>query len=210
MIKMMKALKTLEYDKILGLLAAAAQTTGAQEMALSAKPVDDPVKVARLQQETADAKSLTEHHGTPSFGMVKDIADSVERAGKGAMLSPRELLDVADLLTSASAMHAYSTRRDIRLGILAERFSRIYPNHPLEREIRRCILSEDSISDDASPKLSDIRRTIRNTNAKIRDTLQKFISAESEKSVQAINLPKVVCFFFVTFFFQTKKKVLFS
>ena len=183
-----KALKTLEYDKILSLLAAAAQTTGARDMALSARPEDDPVRVARLQQETADAKSLTEHHGTPSFGMVKDISDSVERAGKGAMLTPRELLDVADLLSSASSMHAYSARRDIRLGILAERFSRIYPNQPLEREIRRCILSEDSISDDASPKLSDIRRAIRNTNAKIRDTLQRFISSDSNNKFLQENL----------------------
>ena len=183
-----KALKTLEYDKILSLLAAAAQTTGAREMALTATPEDDPVRVARLQQETADAKSLTEHHGTPSFGMVKDISDSVERAGKGAMLTPRELLDVSDLLSSASSMHAYSARRDIRLGVLAERFSRIYPNQPLEREIRRCILSEDTISDDASPKLSDIRRAIRNTNTKIRDTLQRFISSESNNKFLQENL----------------------
>ncbi len=183
-----KAIKTLEYDKVLGLLAGCTQTSGARELALGAMPVDDPVKVARLQQETADAKSLTEHHGTPSFGMVKDISDSVERAGKGAMLTPRELLDTADLLASAASLHAYSARRDIRMGILTERFSRIYPNQPLEREIRRCILSEDSISDDASPKLSDIRRAMRNTNAKIRDTLQRFISAESNNKFLQENL----------------------
>ena len=176
MIKIMKALKTLEYDKILSLLAACAQTTGAREMALSATPAIDPVKIARLQQETADAKSLTEHHGTPSFGMVKDISDSIERAGKGAMLTPRELLDVADLLSSATSMHAYSARRDIRMGVLAERFSRIFPNQPLEREIRRCILSEDSISDDASPKLYEIRRSIKIANNKVREILHKFIT----------------------------------
>ena len=183
-----KAIKTLEYDKVLSLLAACCLTEGARQMALTASPEDDPVKIARMQQETLDARSLTEHHGPPSFGVVKDISDSVERAGKGAMLSPRELLDVADLLSSASAMHAYSTRRDIRLGCLAERFSRVFPHHPLEREIRRCILSEDSISDDASPKLSDIRRSIRLTNTKIRDTLQKFISAESNNKFLQDNL----------------------
>lgn len=183
-----KALKTLEYDKILGQLAACAMTEGARLRALAAQPTDSPQEIAKRLRQTGDAKKLSETSGTPSFGNAKDISDSVERAEKGAMLSPGELLDIADLLASTASLIHYAGNRDAEPGSLSELFSLLAANTPLEREIRRCILSADMISDDATPQLADIRRSIARTNARIRETLQRYISSESTNKYLQDNL----------------------
>ncbi len=174
-----KAIKTLEYGKILEMLAECAMTKGAKELALATLPSDDETSIKKKLQRTSDAKRLSAEKGAPSFGTVTDICDSVERASKGAMLSPRELLDTAALLEASSAMCDYAEGKNTDLGSLAETFSFITPNKALSREIRRVIISEDLISDEASPELSRIRRSIKLTNSKIRDTLQRYISTES-------------------------------
>ena len=93
-----KALYTLEFDKITELLAELAPTEGSAEMAHNLTPSSDIEKVRLRQQHTTDAKTLIGLKGTPSFGRVKDIRPSVERAEKDAMLSLRELLDCAAVL----------------------------------------------------------------------------------------------------------------
>ncbi|MGM9679951.1 MAG: endonuclease MutS2 [Eubacteriales bacterium] len=183
-----KARKSLEYDKILEMLADCARTAGAKELALAASPDDDEVRIARLQAETSDAKFLAAQNGTPPFGSAPDVTGSVDRAEKGAMLSPPELLDIADLLSSISSMISYAGIRGAKLGSLEEIFGRLVQNPALEREIRRCILSADMIADDASPKLAEIRRSIRITNNRIRDTLQRYITAESTTKYLQENL----------------------
>jgi DNA mismatch repair protein MutS2 len=183
-----KAQKTLEYGKILEMLADCAMTVGAKQMALSATPDDDEQHIARLQTQTSDAKFLSAQNGTPPFGAAIDITASVDRAEKGAMLSNRELLDISDLLTSVHSLLSYSSIKSARLGSLEEIFGRLLPNQTLEKEIRRCILSDDMIADDATPKLADIRRSIRLTNNKIREILQRYITTESTTKYLQENL----------------------
>ena len=173
-----KAIKTLEYNKILDMLAECAVTQGAKEMALATHPDDDEVSIRKKLTRTSDAKRLSAEKGAPSFGSVQDVQDSVERASKGAMLSARELLDCASLLECASGLCDYASGKNTDLGSLSEIFSFITPNKALSSEIRRIIISEDLISDDASPQLSQLRRSIRLTNNKIRETLQKYITLE--------------------------------
>ena len=173
-----KAIKTLEYHKILDMLADCALTQGAKELALATLPEDNEVSVKRKLANTTDAKRLSAEKGAPSFGSVYDISDSVERASKGAMLSAKELLDCAALLESAASLCDYANGKNTQTGSLSELFSFITPNKALSSEIRRIIISEDIISDEASPKLSQLRRSIRLTNNKIRETLQKYISLE--------------------------------
>ncbi len=172
-----KALKTLEYDKILSMLSLCASTEGAKAAILATYPESDPMRVARLLTQTSDAKHMTSLSGAPSFGGIKDVRDSVEHAEKGASLSPRELLDIADLLYVSSGLVAYSGAKNAECGSLGEIFDRIFKNPTLEKEIKRIIISEDTISDDASPQLAAIRRNIRNTNNRIRDMLQGYITS---------------------------------
>ena len=108
MIQAKRMLHTLEYNKILQMLASVAPTAGAKEMALALLPDDDRVAVCRSLQRTADARRLLADKGMPSFGSVTDIADALERAGKGSTLTTRELLDIGNVLRTARGLLDYS------------------------------------------------------------------------------------------------------
>ena len=99
-----KALYTLEFNKILDQLAELAETEGAAEMALRLTPSSDIEKVRKMQQKTTDAKTLVGMKGTHSFGRIKDIRPTIERAEKDAILSLRELLDCAAVLRTARGL----------------------------------------------------------------------------------------------------------
>lgn len=171
-----KALSTLEFDKVLSLLADCAPTEGAREMALALRPVSDLEKVRARQQRTTDAKLLMGLKGMPSFGGIRDIRETVERAGKEAVLSLRELLDCAAVLRTARTLLDYGRGERTPETSLNEIIARLTPNRPLEERITRSILAEDFVADEASPALAEIRRKIRNTNGKIKEILQKYVS----------------------------------
>ena len=101
-------MRTLEYDKILSMLADRAPTDGAKEMALALTPEKDPDRIIRMQRLTTEAKEIQAIKGMPSFGRVKDIRDTAERAAKGAVLTPRELLDLANVLRTSRSLLEYS------------------------------------------------------------------------------------------------------
>ncbi|MBQ3861394.1 MAG: endonuclease MutS2, partial [Clostridia bacterium] len=175
-----KALTTLEFDKILEMLAAVCQTEGAAETARKLTPTSEIEKVKLRQQHTTDAKTLIGLKGLPSFGRIKDIRDSVERAEKDAVLSLRELLDCAAVLRTARTLLDYvrSDRTpETSLGVI---FERLTPNRALEEKITRSIVAEDFVADEASPELAEIRRKKRNTDAKIKDILQRYTSGQSK------------------------------
>ncbi len=179
-----RAIKTLEYDKILQMLAECAPTEGAKEKALALRPENNPDRIVRMQRETSDAKSMQNIKGMPSFGRIKDICPIVERAEKGAVLSGRDLLDLANVLRTSRSLLEYSrTNRREKLA-LDEIFERMLPDKKLEDRLYAAIVSEDMLADDASPALSDIRRKIKNTNNRIKDSLQGFISGAYSKYLQ--------------------------
>lgn len=175
-----KALYTLEFNKILEQLAELAETEGAAEMALRLTPSSDIEKVRKMQQRTTDAKTLIGMKGAPSFGRVKDIRPTIERAEKDAILSLRELLDCAAVLRTARGLVDYVKGERTPETTLAEIFERLQPNRHLEEKISRSILAEDFVADEASPELGEIRRKIRQTNSKIKDMLQKYVSGQSK------------------------------
>ena len=175
-----KALYTLEFNKILEQLAELAETEGAAEMALRLTPSSDIEKVRKMQQRTTDAKTLVGMKGTPSFGRVKDIRPTIERAEKDAILSLRELLDCAAVLRTARSLVDYVKGERTPETTLAEIFDRLQPNRHLEEKISRSIIADDFVADEASPELGEIRRKIRQTNSKIKDMLQKYVSGQSK------------------------------
>ncbi len=174
-----KAIRTLEFDKICALLENYAETEGAKVMARNLRPSEDTYTVLRRQRRTTDARRLADIKGAPSFGRIRDVAAACERAEKGAVLSPRELLDCANVLRTARMLQDYHLGNHPFDTVLDEVFDRLIPNRPLEERISRAIPAEDMIADEASPLLADIRRKIRNENARIKETLQKLISGNS-------------------------------
>jgi len=175
-----KAIYILEFDKIRDMLADCAQTEGAKELANRLLPSSDRNKVQKMLQRTTDAKTLAGIKGQPSFGTIRDIRPSVERAEKDAVLSMRELLDCAAVLRCARTLTDYRQGERTPDTSLDEIFDRLMPNRLLEEKITRSIVAEDFMADEASPELSDIRRKIRQVNSKIKETLQQYVSGSSK------------------------------
>ncbi len=172
-----KTLHTLEFDKILEMLADCAMTEGAKEQALLLTPSDDPETVEKRLRRTSDARRLADAKGTPSFGMVTDVSAACERADKGAALTPKELLAVAAVFRTARGLLDYGKVNRTFASSLDEIFDRLIPNRYLEDRITRSILAEDMIADEASTTLADIRRKIRAENSHIKDSLQKYVTS---------------------------------
>ena len=179
-----KALTTLEFDKIRAMLASIAPTAGAAELARELVPYDNIDHVLRAQRRTGDAKKLSDAKGMPSFGGVSDVSEICDRADKGAILTTRELLTAAGVLRTSRSLGEYIRSNRTFDTVLDEIFARLMPDKHLEDRIYRSIISEDMISDEASPALADVRRKIRATNIKIKDTLKSYVSGAQSKYLQ--------------------------
>ena len=176
-----KSTRILEFEKIKSLLANFALTQGAKKRALSLSPSSNEITVKRRQALTAAAKELTGIKGVPSFNSTPDILDSVEKAEKNSILSPREILDVGNSLQTARSLLEYIHSDAVKPSILTEIFNCLVPNKALESKIFKSILGEDLIADDASPALADIRRKIRYQTNRIREVLQSYLVGEKSK-----------------------------
>lgn len=179
-----KTLVTLEFDKIRQMLADSCPTKGAAEAARALYPATYIEAAKARQTATTDAKRLSDAKGMPSFGGVVDISDVCERALKGAVLTPRELLDVAVLLRSSRQLLDYIRSNRLFETSLDEVFERLIPNRTLEDRIARSIISEELIADEASPALADVRRKIRAANVKVRETLARYTGGSYSKYLQ--------------------------
>ena len=179
-----KTLTTLEFDKIRLMLADSCATAGAAELAMLLSPCDHIELAKKRQKRTTDAKKLSDAKGMPSFGSVTDITDTCERALKGAVLTPKELLDTAAILRSSRQLLDYVRTNRTFPTVLDEVFERLIPNRPLEDRISRSIISEDMIADEASSALADIRRKIRVANLRVRESLSKYTGGSYSKYLQ--------------------------
>ncbi|MBR6776835.1 MAG: endonuclease MutS2 [Clostridia bacterium] len=178
-----RAAKLLEFDKVLAVIAAGAATEGAKERIAQLTPSDDIVIVLRTQAETRDAKQMILKKSAPPFGRAKDILPAVERAEKGASLTPRELLDIASLLRSVSAILKYAGKIS-ESGALEQYLTALTENNFLERKISSAIIAEDMIADDASDNLYRIRRDQRKCESAVRDLLASYTSGQKSKYLQ--------------------------
>lgn len=173
-----KVLQTLEYYKITQQLADQASSDWAKEHCLHLKPMTDQSKIEQAQAETAAALSRLYRKGTISFSGIHKIGASLKRLEIGGVLSILELLHTASLLDVAKRAKAYGRRdrEDVPSDTLDAMFQSIESLTPLADEIRRCILSEDEIADDASVQLKSIRRSIRGMNDRIHNQMTKILN----------------------------------
>ena len=171
-----KSLLKLELDRVLQMLSDRAGSEGGKAAALALRPSSELEEVQAMLDETTAACDLSTKKGYPSFGEVRDVSASLERADLGGTLSPKELLRIGAVLRCARSVKGY-TAEDEPPTVLDELFHCISANKYLEDRIFGAILSEEEIADTASPELADIRRHMRIQSGKIRDTLQKVISS---------------------------------
>ena len=172
-----KVLQTLEYYKILDQLAGYAASEETKKRIAKLKPSTDLEEIDYLQLTTADALSRLYRSSQITFVGVHNIHTSLKRLSIGGSLNTRELLQIGSLLEVAKRAKAYDRgeKAEEKTDSLTPLFERIEPLTPLHNEIRRCILGEEEIADDASPALFKIRKSIRSMNDRIHAQLGAYM-----------------------------------
>ncbi len=174
-----KAIKTLEFDKILEHLAAKAISPSGKEACRALRPTDNLAMIDRAQQETSEAAAMIVRKGSLPLGGIKPISALLERVGMGGMLHLEELMAVASFLYVCQKVKQYAKNENKaeHYERLEELFALVEPLPQLEKEINRCVKSEVEMADEASPGLSSVRREMKRANQQIRDQLNSIMNA---------------------------------
>ena len=195
-----KALKTLEYTKIITQLESHAASPLGKSLCRELSPSSDLEEIRTRQAQTTDAVNRVRLKGSVSFSGLREIGGSLKRLEIGSSLSIPELLSISSVLTVASRAKAYGRRDTENPPVFTPRFpgqkppkqaevaeyvpdsldplfQSIEPLTPLNNEIKRCILSEDEIADEASPGLSRVRRSIKAAADRIHTQLNSILNS---------------------------------
>ncbi|WP_349674421.1 endonuclease MutS2 [Lacrimispora sp.] len=174
-----KALKTLEYYKIIEQLTEYASCEYGKELCRRLVPSTDYEEITTSLRETTDAVTRVRQKGGISFGGVKDIRASLKRLEVGSSLGMIEILSISSLLSASAKAKAYGRHEDQETSedSLEEFFRILEPLTPVNNEIKRCIISEEEVSDDASPGLHHVRRSMRSINDKIHTQMNSILNS---------------------------------
>ena len=170
-----KHLKTLELDKILEMLAGLTSNEETRRMALDIRPDNDLERVRYECLKTSQALELSVQFGTPPFSNFKDVTGTAARAKSGAVISLRDLMDIAAMLRQIKGLSDWYSHCENIETELSYLFSRLQPNDWLLEKLERSIISDNEIADAASPELAAIRRKINRAGMQLRETLDKMV-----------------------------------
>ena len=181
-----KAQKALEFHKIIDLLEQKASSVPGKALCRELEPLQDLAQIRILQTQTAHALQRLFRKGSLSFSGVRDVRGSLKRLEVGGILNTTELLSVCTLLENAARVKNYgrNDRTQEEGDSLSVLFDQLSPLTQLSMEIRRCILSEDEISDDASPALRQVRRAMKTANDRIHSQLTSMLSGSTRNYLQ--------------------------
>ena len=185
-----KALRILEYPKIIDMLTGYASSPMGKELCRNLMPSSDISEILQGQMETSDALTRVMKKGSLSFSGIRDIRGSLLRLKVGSTVGMAELLNIAATLDVALRAKSYGRREadDEDQDSLEGLFAQIEPLSNLNHEIRRCIIDEETMADDASPTLKSIRRQIKLTNERIHSQLASMVSSQNIGSKLQDNL----------------------
>ncbi len=181
-----KALKVLEYEKIIQKLTELAGSAPGKALCRSLVPSAELSEILRMQQETSDAVSMLLRKGSVSFSGVTDMRGSLKRLEVGSSLNIDELLRVCRLLETCLRVKSWARGEagQEQENSLTGMFQSLQPLTPLSAEIRRCIPSEEEIDDNASPGLRQVRRQMQLTNERIRSQLTSYVNGSYRTYLQ--------------------------
>lgn len=179
-----ETLSTLEFNKIINLLEEEASCEGGRTLCHDLVPLTDLGEINRLQTETADALSRIFKQGNLGLSGTSDIRGSIKHLDIGGSISASELLKIAKLLETAARAKSYSRgeRESDENDSLSSYFAALEPLSLISGNIRRCIISEEEIADDASSGLKSVRRNIRNINDKIRSQITSILNSSTMRT----------------------------
>ncbi len=182
-----RTLRVLEYNKIIEMLAGFTQSENGRELALQLKPISDKNQIIEWQQETSEAESIIAAEGSGFISPFPDVRQAIRKARIGSILSPGELLNIAQVLFLISSvktrMNEHKSKAELRL--IPSMTESLKTQRILLDRIRGCIETEETLYDHASPELSNIRRLISRANARIREKLNGYLhSHQMQKYLQ--------------------------
>ncbi len=183
-----KHAKSLEFDKVLERLAQFTSCDDAKFNALHLKPETNLELARALLSQTSDAHMLLARFGGPSFGGLKNVNNALSRANAGSVLNTKELLDIGGVLRVIRTLSQWRASNAGVQSVLDPLFNALSPNRFLESAIFNAIISEEEISDNASPTLADIRRKIRVQESKVREQLEKFTRSQTHSKYLQENI----------------------
>ena len=174
-----KALKTLEYTKIIAQLEEFAASEPGKKLCRELVPSTSLEEIRTWQAHTTDAVSRIRMKGSLSFAGTKDVGGSLKRLDIGSSLNIPELLALSSLLTAAARAKAYGRHEsdEEAFDSLEPYFAGLEPLTPLNNEIKRCIISEDEVADEASPGLSHVRRSMKNIASRIHSQMNALLNS---------------------------------
>ena len=181
-----KVLRVLEYTKVIGLLSEKASSDPGKNMCINLKPLTDIEEINLAQINTQDALNRLFRKDTPSFSGNRNVLGLLKTLEIGSVLSSGDLLKIASLLECSAKIKSYgrNEKEDRIADSLEFLFDSLEPLFPLCTEIRRCILSEEEIADDASSTLKHIRRSMVLTNEKIHQQLSAMVNSSHRTFLQ--------------------------
>ena len=174
-----KALKTLEFDKILKRLSDFAVMERTKDEIMRIMPAKTLKSAQKMQDETKEASRILTKCGSLPITCASDVTASLKRADMGGTLTMSELLNIAKVLETARRIKMHT--KDSECEILAEHIDALYEDKRLETDITGAVIDAETMADDASSTLLDIRRKIRAANNKVKDILQKIITSPSHQ-----------------------------
>ena len=178
-----KALETLEYRKIIAQLKREMGSAASAKLADELTPLTSEKIIKEELRSTTEAVDLIVRKGPLPTGGLYDIREALLLAKKGGSLTMRQLLEVQNVLGISSEVVAFMHDDALpELKYIGEMVDLIVEFTSLEKEISRCILTEDEMADNASPKLKDIRRNIHQQNQAIKNKLSRIITSSSNKT----------------------------
>lgn len=178
-----KALETLEYRKIIAQLKREMGSAASAKLADELTPLTSEKIIKEELRSTTEAVDLIVRKGPLPTGGLYDIREALLLAKKGGSLTMRQLLEVQNVLGISSEVVAFMHDDALpELKYIGEMVDLIVEFTALEKEISRCILTEDEMADNASPKLKDIRRSIHQQNQAIKNNLSRIITSSSNKT----------------------------
>ena len=181
-----KTLKKLEFDKIIKLLVDEASSSAGKNTCRGLLPMTDPEQIETAQVQTEAAFSRIVKKGRPSFSGCEPVEDSLMRLDIGGALGIGELLRICKVLEITARVKSYGRHDtvDELADCLDVYFEQLTPLSPLATEIRRCIIDEERISDEASSRMKQIRRGISQMNEKVHATLNNLVNGSLRNYLQ--------------------------
>ena len=175
-----KVLKTLEYNFFIHQLTGYAASAPGKLLCQNLLPMSDFHEIVQAQTETSDALTRVRMKGSLSLSGIRDVRDSLKRLEIGSALGIPELLSISSLLTVAARAKAYGHHEESEEfpdDSLDQMFRSLEPLTPANNEIKRCIISEEEISDNASPGLHKVRRSMHGINDRIHTQLNSILNS---------------------------------